>query len=104
MLISNRPFIWQLYDKAIQSVSTYVLRAAKRRTCIKFHQDSLKTKRLVCIETDEQTDKHMDMAISTKLVALIKNIYIVLLLRGSVRPPSMRYSFRDKIIIPSARV
>jgi len=37
---------------------TYVLRAAKERTCTKFHQNSLKTVRLVCIETDRQTDRH----------------------------------------------
>jgi len=34
----------------------YVLRVARRRTCVKFHQDSFKTERLVYLETDGQTD------------------------------------------------
>jgi len=34
-----------------------VLRSAKRRTCTKFHQDSFKTERLVCLETDRWTDR-----------------------------------------------
>jgi len=51
MLISNRSFLWQLYDIVIR---------AKRRTSTKFQQDSFKTERLVCIETDGQTDGQTD--------------------------------------------
>jgi len=49
----------------VWAVPTYVLRSAKRRTCTKFHWDRFKTERLVCIETDGQTDEQTDMAIST---------------------------------------
>jgi len=37
----------------------------------KFQHDSFKTERLVCVQTGGQTD----MARSTRLVMLIKNIY-----------------------------
>jgi len=54
--------------------------------CTKFHQDNFKTERLVCIETDRQTDT------AILFVALIKNKYFMM----SVKPLSMRYTFRDK--------
>jgi len=38
--------IW--YSDPIRPFPTYVLRAAKRGTCTKFHHDSFKTERLVC--------------------------------------------------------
>jgi len=47
--------------------------AKERRLLEKFQPDSFKTKRLVCVETDRQTD----IARSTPLVMLIKNIYIL---------------------------
>jgi len=48
--------------------------------------------------TDGQIDGHghIDSAVDADQ----EYIYFV----GSVRPPSMRYKFRDKIIIPFARV
>jgi len=57
MLIPNRFFLWEVYDMVIRSGRfrhIYVMRAAKRRACTKFHQDSFKTERLVCIETDRR--------------------------------------------------
>jgi len=44
----------KLYSDPIRPVPTYVGHAAKQ-TCTKFHQDSFKAERLVCIE---QTDGH----------------------------------------------
>jgi len=55
----------------IRLVSTYILPAKDIRLLGKFQPDSLKTERLVCVEGDGQTD----MARSTRLVMLIKNIY-----------------------------
>jgi len=43
------------YSDPIRPAPTYILRAAKRWTCTKIHQDSFKTEKLVCIETKEQT-------------------------------------------------
>jgi len=65
-----------------------------RRTCTKFHQDSLKTKRQVCFETDRQTD--VDSA--------RRNDQEYIYFKGSDTPSLMRYKLRDKIIISSARV
>jgi len=58
------------YSGPIRPVPTYTL-PAKKRLLGKFQPDSFKTKRLVCVESDGQTD----MARSTRLVMLIKNIY-----------------------------
>jgi len=63
--------IW--FSHPIWLVSTCVLRAVNRRTYTKFQQDSLKTEILVCIETYRQTD----MATSSQLGVLIKNIYLL---------------------------
>jgi len=52
------------------SCPTYILPTKERRLLGKFQPDSFKTERLVCVETDGQTD----MARSTCLVMLIKNI------------------------------
>jgi len=51
-LIGYSNLIW---TKLPVPVPTYVLRAGKRQTCTKFHQDSFKTDRLFCIETAGQT-------------------------------------------------
>jgi len=59
------------YNCPIRLVPTYKLPAKEIRFLEKFQPDSSKTKRLVCVETDGQTD----MARSTRLVMLIKNIY-----------------------------
>jgi len=59
------------YSCPIRLVPTYILPAKDIRLSGKFQADSFKTERLVCIETDGQTD----MARSTRLVMLIKNIY-----------------------------
>jgi len=77
---------------------TYILPAKERRLLEKFQPDSFKTKRLVCVETDGQTDiAKIDSAsdpdqeytyfrssgrtdrrtLPTPLVMLIKNIYIL---------------------------
>jgi len=55
----------------IRLVPTYLLPAKERRLLRKFQPDSFKTERLVCVETEGQTD----MARSTRLSMLIKNIY-----------------------------
>jgi len=55
----------------IRLVPTYILPAKEIRLLGKFQPDSSETGRLDCVETDEQTD----MARSTRLVMLIKNIY-----------------------------
>jgi len=52
-------------------VPNYKLPAKDIRLLGKFQSDSFKTERPACVETDGQTD----MAISTRLVMLIKNIY-----------------------------
>jgi len=52
-------------------VPTYILPAKEIRLLGKFQCDSFKTEGLVCVEMDGQTD----MARSTRLVMLIKNIY-----------------------------
>jgi len=59
------------YSYGMRLVPTYILSAKDIRLLGKFHPDSFKTERLVCLETDGQTD----MARSTRLVMLIKNIY-----------------------------
>jgi len=59
------------YSCPIRLVPTYILPAKDIRLLWKFQPDSFKTERLVCVETDGQTD----MARSTRLVMLIKNIY-----------------------------
>jgi len=59
------------YSCPIQLVPAYILPASERRRLRMFQHDSFKTERLVCVETDGQTD----MARSTRLVMVIKNIY-----------------------------
>jgi len=59
------------YGCPIGLVPTYILPAKEIRLLEKFQPDSFKTERLVCVETDGQTD----MVRSTRLVMLIKNIY-----------------------------
>jgi len=59
------------YSCPIRLVPTYILPAKDIRLLGKFHLDSFKTERLVGVEMDAQTD----MARSTHLVMLIKNIY-----------------------------
>jgi len=59
------------YSCPIRLVPTSTLPAKERRLLRKFQSNSFKTKRQVCVETDGQTD----MATSTRLVMLIKNIY-----------------------------
>jgi len=59
------------YSCPIRLVSTYILPAKDLSLLEKFQPNSLKTERLVCVEMDGQTD----MARSTRLVLLIKNIY-----------------------------
>jgi len=59
------------YSCPIRLVPTYILPAKERRLLGKFQPDSFKIKRLGSVETDAQTD----MARSTLLVMLIKNIY-----------------------------
>jgi len=54
------------YSCPIRLAPNYILPAKERRLFEKFHPD-----RLVCVETDGQTD----MARSTRLVTLINNIY-----------------------------
>jgi len=63
-------YIYSLYI-VVQLVPTYILPAKEKRLLGKIPPDSLKTERLVFVETDGQTD----MARSTRLVMLIKNIY-----------------------------
>jgi len=59
------------YSCPIRLVPTYILPAKDVRLLERFKPDSFKTERLVCVETDGQAD----MASSTRLVMLIKNIY-----------------------------
>jgi len=59
------------YSSPIRFVLTYILPVIEIRFLGKFSPDSFKTERLVCVQTDGQTD----MARSTRLVMLIKNIY-----------------------------
>jgi len=78
-------------------------RSAKRRICTKFHQDSFKTERLVCIEIDIQTDGQTDGQRDgqTDGHGYIDSTrrpdqeYIHFL--GSVRPRSIRYKQSDQI-------
>jgi len=44
------------YSCPIRLVPTYILPAKERKLFGKFQPDSLNTERLVCVETDEQTD------------------------------------------------
>jgi len=84
------------YSCPIQLIPTYILPAKERRLLGKFQSDSFNAERLVCVETDGQTD----MARSSRLVMLIKNIYFM----GSETSPSLRCKHLTEIIIPSARV
>jgi len=59
------------YSCPIRLIPTSILPAKDIRLFGKFQPDSFKTERVVCVETDGQTD----MARSTSLVMLIKNIY-----------------------------
>jgi len=59
------------YSCPIRLDPTYTLPAKEIKLLGKFQPDSFKTERLLCVETDEQTD----MARSTRLIMLIKNIY-----------------------------
>jgi len=52
-------------------VPAYILPAEDIRLLGKFQPDNFKTERIFCVETDGQTD----IARSTRLVMLIKNIY-----------------------------
>jgi len=56
---------------SIRLVPTCILPAKEIWLLGKFQPDSFKTERLVCVETDRQTD----MARSTRLVMLTKNLY-----------------------------
>jgi len=47
MLIPIVPIAALYYSDPIRPVPTYVLRASKKQTFTKLHQDSFKTKRLV---------------------------------------------------------
>jgi len=85
-----------VYSCPIQLVRTYILLAKDIRPLGKFQPDSFKTERQVCVETDGQTD----MARSTHLVMLIKNIYFI----GSETSPTLRCKLLTEINIPSARV
>jgi len=67
----NIPMGAMRYSCPIRLVPTYILPAKDIRLLGKFQPDSFKTERLVCVETDGQTD----MARSTRLVMPIKNIY-----------------------------
>jgi len=59
------------YSYPIRLVPTYILPAKDKRLLGKFQPYSFKPQKIVCVETDGQTD----MARSTRLVMLIKNIY-----------------------------
>jgi len=59
------------YSCPIRLVPTCILPTKDTGLLGKFQPDSFKTERLVCVETDGQTD----MARSNRLVMLIKNIY-----------------------------
>jgi len=59
------------YSCPICLTPTYILPAKERILLGKFQPDSFKIERLVCVETDGRTN----MARSTRLVMLIKNIY-----------------------------
>jgi len=70
----------------IRLVPTNILPAKEIRLLEKFQPDSFKTERLVCVESNGQTD----MARSTRLVMLTSR--------------SLRCKLLTEIIIPSARV
>jgi len=59
------------YSCLIRLVTTYILFAKERRLLGKFQPDSFKLKRQFGVGTDGQ----MDMARSTRLGMLMKNIY-----------------------------
>jgi len=59
------------YSFSIRLVPTHTLPAKERRFFEKFQPGSFKTERLVSVQTDGQTD----MARSSRLVVMIKNIY-----------------------------
>jgi len=48
------------YSRTIRLVPTYILPAKERRLLGKLQSDSFKTERLVCVETDGQTDMASD--------------------------------------------
>jgi len=60
------------YSCPIRLIPTYILPSKERRLLGQFQPDSFKTERLVCGQTDGQTD----MARLTRLVMLIKNILV----------------------------
>jgi len=59
------------YSCPVRLDLTYIILAKEGRLLGKFQPDNFKTKRLFCVETDGQAD----MARSTRLAMLIKNIY-----------------------------
>jgi len=59
------------YSYAIRLLPTYILNAIKVRFLWRFHPGTLKSERLVCVETDTH------MARSSRLVMMIKKIYIL---------------------------
>jgi len=80
------------YSRPVRLVPTYILPAKERKLLGKFQPDSFKTKRLVCVETDEQIDSFSD--------ADQEDIYFM----GSETSPSLRCKLLTEIIIASARV
>jgi len=48
------------YNSPLRLVPTYILAAKEIRLFEKFQLDSFKTERLVCVETDGQTDRRLD--------------------------------------------
>ncbi len=50
--------IW--YSRPIRPVPTYIRVRVYRRLTTKFHSDSFKTERLVCVETDRRTEGQTD--------------------------------------------
>jgi len=70
-------------------VPTFILPAKERRLLGEFQADSFKTEKLVCVETDGQTD-----------MADQEHKYFM----GSETSPSMRCKLLTEIVVPSARV
>jgi len=56
------------YSCPIKLVTTYILPATEKRLLRKFPSDSFKTERLVCVETDGQTD-----SLRSKLILACQN-------------------------------
>jgi len=83
------------YSCPIRLVPTYILPVQIEISLLgRFHPDSFKTERLVCIETDRRAD---DMARSTRLVMLIKNIHIYFM--GLETSPLLRCKLLTEIIM-----